>query len=231
MHISVIQNRMIIKMIIRTIGTSIKSIFTVQHATAISALLLAVSFISPANAAGDAAAGKDKSGTCAACHGADGNSANPTWPSIAGQNEAYIVATLEAFKAGERTDPVMGAQANPLSDADIADLAAYFSAQTPKRRTANPQLAELGKRIYQGGIKETSVSACIACHGPTGAGIEPAAYPALAGQHAPYTAKQLNDYKSGARTSDGDAQIMRNITARLTQQEIEAVAAYIQGLN
>ena len=198
-------------------------------ATCVIALTMLLS--QPAAAAGDAAAGAQKAATCGACHGMDGNSSNPQWPSIAGQNAAYLVGTLQAFKAGTRSDVLMGAQAAALSEQDMADLAAHFAAQKPARRTADPALVEAGEALYRGGNKETQVSACIACHGPAGRGIDPAAYPALAGQHAMYTAKQLNDYQSGKRTSDGDAQIMRNITARLSQDEIKAVAAYIQGLN
>jgi len=184
-----------------------------------------------AQAAGDAAAGATKAGTCAACHGMDGNSVNPLWPSLAGQNEAYLVNTLNAFKNGTRTDLLMSAQAAALTDQDIADLAAHFAAQKPAQRTANPSLVGAGEMLYRGGNKEAKISACIACHGPTGQGNAPAAYPAVAGQHAAYTAKQLADYQSGARTSDGDAKIMRSITARLSKDEIDAVAAYMQGLN
>lgn len=179
---------------------------------------------------GDADAGAAKAATCGACHGADGNSVNPQWPSLAGQNASYIAATLQAFKNGSRSDVLMGAQAAALNEQDIVDLAAYFAAQTPARRAADPALAEAGARLYRGGNIEQEISACMACHGPTGRGNAPAAYPALAGQHAVYTTKQLNDYKSGARKSDGDSRIMRNITARLNQDEIEAVAAYMQGL-
>lgn len=184
----------------------------------------------PAVGAGDAEAGAQKAGTCAACHGMDGNSVNPQWPSLAGQNANYIVKTLQAFKDGSRSDILMSAQAAALSDQDMADLAAYFSSKTATKRTADPLLAGKGERIYRGGNKETSVSACIACHGPTGRGNEPAGYPAVSGQHAAYTAKQLNDYKSGARKSDGDTMIMRNITERLSDEEIKAVASYMQGL-
>jgi len=185
----------------------------------------------PARAQGNAEAGAQKAGTCAACHGVDGNSVNPQWPSIAGQNESYIVKTLNAFKSGTRTDLLMSAQAAVLNDQDIADLAAHYAAQKPAQRTANPELAVAGELLYRGGSQTAQISACIACHGPTGRGNGPAAYPAVAGQHAVYTAKQLADYQSGARTSDGDAQIMRNITARLSKDEINAVAAYMQGLN
>jgi len=199
-----------------------------------AAIVATAAFILSADSAlagGDAEAGARKAGTCAACHGMDGNSVNPTWPSIAGQNAEYIEKTLHAFKDGTRKDVLMGAQAASLDDEDIADIAAYFATQEPARRTANPELAEAGQDLYRGGNKESAISACIACHGPTGRGNAPAGYPALAGQHAAYTAKQLNDYQRGARTSDGDTQVMRNISARLTQDEIDAVAAYLQGLN
>jgi cytochrome c553 len=182
------------------------------------------------NIIGDAEAGAKKAATCAACHGADGNSINPQWPNIAGQHERYLTNTLIAFKNGARKDVLMGAQAMALSDQDIADLAAYYAGQTATLRTANPQLAKAGERLYRGGDKEGSISACIACHGPAGRGNAPAGYPSVKGQHATYTAKQLSDYKSGNRVSDGDLQIMRNIVARLNQEQIDAVAAYIQGL-
>ena len=183
-----------------------------------------------AYASGDADAGKNKSAPCAACHGADGNSVNPVWPSIAGQHASYTEKTLKSFKDGSRSDVLMSAQANILSDEDIADLAAYFARQTPIKRTADPSLAQLGEDLYRGGNKESNLTACIGCHGPAGRGNSPAGYPSLTGQHAAYTAKQLKDYQSGTRKSDGDTQIMRNIAARLTQEEINALAAYIQGL-
>jgi cytochrome c553 len=199
---------------------------TVLLSTSVALALLA----SSAYAAGDAAAGKNKSASCAACHGADGNSVNPVWPSIAGQHDSYIKNALQSFKDGTRSDMLMTSQANILSDEDIADLAAYFATQKAIKRTADPALADTGERLYRGGNKESNLTACIGCHGPTGRGNAPAGYPSLTGQHAAYTAKQLDDYQSGARKSDGDAQIMRNIAARLTQDEINALASYIQGL-
>ena len=196
----------------------------------IVSLMLAATALAGDEISGDAAAGAARAATCAACHGMDGNSINPQWPSIAGQHESYLRGTLNDFKSGARKDVLMGSQALALSDQDIADLAAHFAAQTATRRTADPQIAETGERLYRGGDKETSVSACIACHGPAGRGNAPAGYPSLTGQHAAYTAKQLADYKSGNRVTDGDIQIMRDIVARLNQEQIDAVAAYIQGL-
>jgi len=198
-------------------------------ATTLTLSLILLTGTRPAQA-GDAEAGASKAGTCAACHGMDGNSVNPQWPSLAGQNEAYMVKTLQAFKDGTRTDPLMTAQASLLDETAMADLAAYFAGQKATRRTADPKLAAAGEDIYRGGNLEAGISACIACHGPGGRGNAPAGYPAVAGQHAAYTAKQLSDYQNGTRTSDGDARIMRDITNRLSQEEIKAVAAYMQGL-
>jgi len=180
-------------------------------------------------AAGSAERGAQQAITCAACHGSDGNSANPVWPSLAGQHETYLITTLKAFQKGSRSDVLMSAQAQALSDDSIADLAAYFAAQESLGRTADPKLVQAGERLYRGGNKEKNISACIACHGPAGRGNLPAAYPWLAGQHAAYTAKQLRDYASGARTSDKE-QIMRSIGAKLSEDEIIAVSSYIQGL-
>ena len=89
-------------------------------------------FGSVVHAWGDVAAGKAKSATCTACHGADGNSANPMWPKLAGQHEAYLAKQIKDFRDGKRNDPMMSAMAKPLSDADISNLAAYFAAQEQK---------------------------------------------------------------------------------------------------
>ncbi|MBT8441026.1 MAG: cytochrome c4, partial [Gammaproteobacteria bacterium] len=163
-------------------------------------------------AGGDAERGKSKSITCAACHGADGNSINPEWPSLAGQHESYLVRSIQSFKDGSRNNVLMSAQAVALSDQDIQDLAAYFSAQKPSRRTADPALVAQGERIYRGGNAEKGVSACIACHGPGGLGNPGAIYPSLAGQHATYTSAQLMAYRGNERQSDSTLnQVMRNI--------------------
>ena len=90
-----------------------------------TALVLAL----PAQARGNVEAGKAKSTVCAACHGAEGVSTVPSFPKLAGQNPDYLVHSLQAYKSGKRKNPIMAEQAKNLSDADIADLAAYFSAQ------------------------------------------------------------------------------------------------------
>ena len=97
-----------------------------QILTVLSAIALATA-ANVAVAAGDAAAGKAKSATCAGCHGANGISAVPTYPNLAGQKEAYVAKQLKAFKDGSRTEPTMNAMSKPLSDADIANLAAYYA--------------------------------------------------------------------------------------------------------
>ena len=180
---------------------------------------------------GSAEAGKSKSVTCAACHGAAGISANPLWPNIAGQSASYLVAQLKAFKDGTRKNPLMTSQAVMLSDQDMADLAVYFeSLPGPAQAVADPDLVGKGEALYRGGEVSKEIAACIACHGPTGAGNPAANYPALKGQHAAYTAKQLRDYASGERVSDGKTRVMREIAGKLSEDEIVALASYVQGL-
>ena len=156
---------------------------------------------------------------------------NPQWPSIAGQDSGYIARQLKAFKSGERENPLMSPQAMGLSDQDVEDLAAFFSSQSIVGGTADAELAPAGERLYRGGNLEANIAACAACHGPSGSGNPPASYPALAGQHAEYTVAQLRAYREGSRTTDAQMnQMMRNVAARMTDNEMRAVAAYIQGL-
>ena len=189
---------------------------------------------------GSVEAGKAKSITCTACHGQDGNSVNPLWPNIAGQSAPYVVAQLEAFKAGaadprnaSRHDPLMSPQAMMLSDEDIRDLAVYFeSLPAPAQAVADPDplVVDTGEALYRGGDAGSGASACLACHGPTGLGNPAAQYPALKGQHATYTAKQLRDFAEGRRSTDGKTRMMQDIAARLSDDDIDALASYVQGL-
>jgi cytochrome c553 len=197
-------------------------------------LVLGGSLASGAAAAqeGSIEAGRAKSATCAACHGVDGNSVTPDWPMLAGQHASYIVRQLRAFKVGERTDVTMKPFADMLSEQDMLDLAVYFEAQTPTPKGADPALVTLGQQIYRGGVPARGVAACIACHGPDGAGNPLAAYPRISFQHAAYTTKQLNLYAAGDRRSDVDVnQMMRNVAELLFEDEIRALASYVQGLN
>ena len=182
------------------------------------------------HAAGTIEAGQAKSATCMACHGMDGNSANPEWPSLAGQHPSYILKQLKHFKAGERQNALMSPMAMILADQDMEDLAAYFASQTP-RPTAETEPSKLqrGQGIYRAGIASKGVPSCAGCHGPSGRGIPGAAFPMIGGQHAVYAAIQLRSYKSGARATDPNS-MMRTIASRLTDEDIDAVASYLQGM-
>jgi cytochrome c553 len=181
---------------------------------------------------GDPAAGQAKSMTCAACHGADGNSVTAIWPSLAGQHETYTVRQLQAYSNAERADAGMQGFARTLSEQDMHDIGAFFAGQTLSPKGADPGLVERGERIYRGGIPDRGIAACIACHGPGGKGNPMAGYPRVSHQHADYLAATLRDYRSGARTSDANLnQMMRNVAELLLDDEIEALASYLQGLN
>lgn len=196
---------------------------------AVAAATAALGMNHAAWAEGSAEAGRDKSVVCAACHGPDGNSANPEWPSLAGQHAGYVVAQLQAFKEGRRENPLMTPMALGLSDQDMQDLAAFYQSQAPAAREADEALAERGRRLYLGGDLERGITACIACHGPTGQGNPLANYPVVAGQHAAYSAAALRAYAAGERRSDPN-QMMRDIAARMTAEDIRAVSAFLEGL-
>lgn len=176
--------------------------------------------------AGDAAAGEGKSAMCAACHMADGNSVVPQFPKLAGQHEKYIVKQLQEFKVMKRKDDTMLGMSAALADEDMADIAAFYASKAANKGTADESKVALGKDVYRGGNMTTGVPACMGCHGPTGAGNDPAAYPSLAGQHVDYTIKQLNAFRDGLRDNDTGS-MMRNVVARMSTAEIEAVANYI----
>lgn len=178
---------------------------------------------------GDPEAGAAKAAICATCHGPQGNSTNPAWPKLAGQNADYTFTELMAFKTGARQDPLMTPQAATLSKQDMADLAVYYAAQTMQPGVAEERLVSVAEKIYRGGIRSTNVPACIACHGPAGLGIAAAGFPAIGGQHALYTFTTLQDYASGARHSQNN--IMNYIAAGLSEEEMEALASYLEGLH
>jgi len=196
----------------------------------VAVLALAASGVSTAAVAeGTKEAGQAKSVPCVACHGVDGNSANPEWPTLAGQHPSYIVRQLKAFRDGTRQNPLMTPMATGLSDQDIDDFAAYFSSQLMHGGETEPSKLKLGQKLYRAGDMKELAMACAGCHGPTGRGNPLAGYPSIQGQHATYVAAQLRAYRSSTRTTDPN-QMMRNVTARLTDDEIDAVASYVQGL-
>ncbi|MEO1595690.1 MAG: c-type cytochrome [Pseudomonadota bacterium] len=202
----------------------------------VTAALALVSVPSAASnlADGDAEAGAAKVTTCAACHGGNGVSVNPQWPSLAGQHSRYSLQQLMWFKSGERKNILMNSQAMALSEQDMRDLAAYFESQAPAvREVANPDTLARGERLYRGGDEERGLPACIACHGPAGAGNPGVPYPSVGGQHATYLASSLREYATGGenRSNTEEQKQMTTIAQKLTPEDIEALASYMQGLN
>ncbi len=183
----------------------------------------------PAFSLGDAQAGATKAVVCHACHGANGNSANPQWPSLAGLGADYIAEQLQNFKDGKRQNPIMMPNAMALSPADMADLGAYFDSLPNTGLEADPSYWKAGQALYRGGDATRNVPACMGCHGPTGRGNEPGKIPALRGQHSVYLIKQLQDYASGARAT-GPNGIMQTIAKRLTADDMRNVASYVKGM-
>ena len=179
--------------------------------------------------AGNPEAGATKATTCAACHGANGNSTNPEWPSLAGIGADYIAEQLKNFKEGKRANPVMMPMAAALSADDMADIGAYFNSLTNTGLEADPSYWQAGEKLYRGGDAARQIPACMACHGPTGRGNEPAKFPALRGQQSGYVVKQLTDYASGARTT-GPNGVMQTTAKRLSPEDIRNLASYIQGI-
>ena len=179
-----------------------------------------------AMAAGDAAAGEAKAAACFGCHMPDGNSVVDQFPKIAGQHEKYSAKQLSEFKSMKRKNDIMLGMAAALSDQDMADLGAYFASKAVTPGVADDSKVALGKDVYRGGNMTAGVPACMGCHGPAGEGNPAAGYPSLRGQHVAYTLAQLNAFRSGARDND-PASMMRSVVARMSTEEIEAVANYI----
>ena len=195
-------------------------------------LLLTLGITGLAQAAGgDAAAGQGKVAMCGACHGADGNSAAPNFPKLAGQGERYLLKQLNDVKSGNRVIVEMTGLLDNLSEQDLADIAAYYASQNMSVGAADPKLVAQGEALFRGGKLDEGMPACTGCHSPDGAGIDTAGFPQLGGQHAAYVAKQLTDFREGNRTNDGDSQIMRGIAAKLSNKDIEALSSYVQGLH
>ncbi len=203
--------------------------FRLALVAAICAVIAPLAVAQPAAKAEPAQAQAIVTKVCAACHASDGNSASPANPVLAGQHADYTAKQLANYKSGERKNPVMLGMTASLTPQDMKNLGAYFEAQKPKTRSAKDvELVKLGRQIYRGGIMDKGVAACASCHGPGGAGI-PAQYPRVAGQFAEYTLAQLQAFRLGERTNDPN-QMMRVISARLSDREIKAVSEYIAGL-
>jgi cytochrome c553 len=201
-----------------------------MKASLLGAMILALSALVSftANAA-DIEAGKTKSAVCAACHGADGNSSNAAWPSLAGQHASYIYKQLKDFKEGRRNDATMVGMVALLNDEDMKNVAAYFESQQAKSVAFDAALVAAGENIYRGGITETKVAACMSCHSPGGTGNGPAGWPSLKGQYPEYLVVQLQNFKLGLRANDS-GKMMRNVVVRMSDLEMKSVAAYIAGI-
>lgn len=199
-------------------------------------LIVLNGFTSFANASevkqlGDTEKGKTLSASCAACHGADGNSTNPEWPKLAGQSESYLIKQLTEYRNDKRKNAVMSSMAKAIeSDEDVLHLAAYYSnsSGTPGKAKDVALMSE-GESIYRGGIVEAGVAACSACHGPTGSGNPAAKFPRVSGQHAKYALMQLQAFKSGERNND-TGKMMRNMAKKMSTAQMEAVSEYMAGL-
>ena len=181
---------------------------------------------------GDAATGQTKAAACGACHGVTGNSTDAQYPKLAGQNSEYIVTQLMRFKSGVRQNAIMNGMAATLAPQDMQDIAAYFSKQTRAAGVADPKLAADGKKLYDQGDAANGIPACMACHGPDGAGNPGWRVPNIGAQHAQYVAAQLKAWHDGTTWgSDAHAKIMPTITTHLTEQDITAVSSYVEGLH
>lgn len=206
------------------------------------ALLAALAAAAPAAAIeGDAAAGEGKAATCAACHGPAGAGVSGDFPKLAGQRADYTFKQLKDYKEGRRRNPIMQAQVAPLSEQDMADLAAYFAEQSREVEAADPELVAAGERLYRGGSPEAGIPACSGCHGPAGDGVPGARFPSLGGQYATYVEGQLRAFRAAGRgdlnadvrtnDADGDAAgMMQDVAARLSDRQIKALASFISGL-
>lgn len=193
---------------------------------------------------GDIARGESKAISCAACHGVDGNAADPQYPNIAGQHQDFIARQLKLYKSGERDNAIMMGFASMLSSQDMRDLGAYFASQQPRPGVADETLIaegpnagerfyEVGEKLFRSGDLSRGIPSCAACHGPAGAGVPGPAWPRLAAQHAPYTAQQLRLFRDGMVWGEDDNAngIMASVARNLTDEEIDSLASYLQGLH
>lgn len=187
--------------------------------------------------AGDADRGRTRSAElyCDACHGVNGNSETPEWPSLAGQNAPYLVRQMQLLRTGARPSPEMQPIAATLSDEDIADLAAHYAAQVPSTYAIGDETAKAGESLYHEGDATRALPACASCHGPTGAGNAATGDPAVRGQQPGYSSMQLEAYAKRTRygqaaQSEPDSEslkIMYDVAAKLTPEEIRSLATYM----
>ena len=194
-------------------------------------LLLALCHIGIVQATDPSQTVLEKTAVCAACHGPQGISTNPLWPNLAGQHAPYLLKQLHDFKtAGKRDAPTMAPLVNTLSEKDMEDLAAFYATQAKPLGETPEKYLKRGQELYLGGDFSAHITACIACHGPTGSGNAQAGFPVISGQHAPYTIQQLQAFKNKKRNNSLN-DIMHDISVKMNEEDMEAVAYYLQGLH
>ena len=200
-------------------------------------VFLSLGLSGAAIAKGDPEAGKAKSAVCAACHAADGNSMIPINPKIAGQHVGYLEKQLKEFKLASQTggeegrnNAVMNGMAAPLSEQDMADLAAYFASQEAKPGETPENYVDVGQALYRGGDEARGIPSCGACHGPDGNGMGLAGFPDISGQHPDYVVSQLKAFRDGQRANDMNG-MMRDIAMKLTDEDMDILANYLAGLH
>ena len=181
----------------------------------------------------DASAGQEMAQTCAACHGQQGISPSGAFPNLAGQQMSYLAKQIKDIRDGNRMVPQMAGQVDDFSDQDAWDVAAHFARQDANLGQSSDEDAELlarGEELYRAGDMSKGIPACSACHTPTGVGIGSAVYPGLSGQHAQYTVSTLQAFASGDRNNSPN-NIMGDIASKMSDNDMEAVANYVLGLN
>ena len=188
----------------------------------------------PVPTAAQLQAGAKVAQTCAACHGVDGNATSPQFPKLAGQHADYLVKQLHDYRVAKgakqpaRINAIMNGMAATLTDAQIRDVALYYSRQTfkPGVTFADKKDLKLGQSIWMAGIPDRTVPACASCHGPGGAGM-PSRYPRIGGQWQGYLETELQMFRNDRRTNSPE---MHDIASRMTDKQITAVADYAAGL-
>ena len=184
---------------------------------------------------GDADRGAKLVDSCAACHGADGNSISSDWPKLSGQNQKYLYEQLKYFRDGARMNALMMSVTpylQTLNDEDLKHIAAYYSKynSTIGQAKNDQELLELGTQLYRFGNIKKQIPACTSCHAVYGQGNSLAGYPSVAGQQVGYLSSTLKAYRSKERNAGESSLVMQSVAANLTDYEIDALANYMHGL-
>lgn len=179
---------------------------------------------------GNPVTGKTRSELCQGCHGEFGLSLEDLIPNLAGQYANYIAKQLRNFQTGARTHQIMNAMATTINDAELTDIAAYFSSQ--KKMHGNGQGDNpVAKNLFLKGDASRGIPPCVSCHGENGKGKAPniSTYPVIGGQHKAYLRAQLQHWRSGERSNSPDG-VMNKVAKTLTDAEIESLTDYLSGL-